>query len=301
MSEHRRILSLGAPALALVLGIGIGISGRDRLEQGLAESGSVVEATLSDTASGGPAESAAPTVPDVPVEGRVAELDDPLPHWITQTRAERWPDRWDAVNELGIAGDARGIQALVHVALHDDNPHPRWRSLWAIGMIDDGASRARPLLVEPLEASDASDRLRYNAAVALGFFGDAAGVALLQEALQQEDSFQRWEAVYTLGILRDTGSAAVLAQRLDHETESNVRIRGETALVLGRIAAPDAASQLLRVLANDPAHEVRWRAALALQSVGSAEHEPALRQRLAEEDHPEVREWIAKVIDAVTD
>lgn len=58
---------------------------------------------------------------------------------------------------------------------------------------------------------------------------------------------------------------------------------------------------LLRVLANDPSHEVRWRAALALQSVGSAEHEPALRERLAEEDHPEVREWIAKAIEAIID
>ncbi len=318
MYMRHRIRNLGVPFLTLVVGIGIGFSGRGWIERDTTQSGSVIQGGLVGAAPATAAESetraasgdpAAAVVPNASSGERaqqtedghaVEDLDDPVAHWIAQTRAAQWPDRWDAVNELGVAGDARGIPALAHVALHDDNAHPRWRSLWAIGSIGDGDRQARPLLVKPLETPEASDRLRYNAAVALAFFGDSAGVALLQDALEHEDSFQRWEAVYSLGILKDSGSAAVLAKRLDHQIESNVRIRGETALVLGRIAASDAPTQLLRALNDDPAQEVRWRAAMALMSVGSAEHEPELRQRLAEEDHPEVQEWIEKAIDAIS-
>ncbi len=323
MYLRHRIRNLGVPLLTLVVGIGIGFSGRGWIERDIAESGSVIQGGLVSAASataagsgqaaesdtrGASGDPSAGVDPDAPASERtqqtedghaVEDLDDPVGHWIAQTRADRWPDRWDAVNELGLAGDARGIAALAYVALHDDNPHPRWRSLWALGNIGDGASQARPLLVEPPATPEASDRLRYNAAVALAFFGDSAGVALLQDALEHEDSFQRWEAVYSLGILRDSGSVTMLAPRLDHQSESSVRIRGETALVLGRIAASDAAAQLLRALSGDPAHGVRWRAAMALMSVGSAEHEPELRKRLGEEDHPEVREWIEKAIDAI--
>ncbi len=327
MNKDRSIRNFGVPLLALVVGIGIGLSGRGWLGWDAAERGPAVESGSARAASATVAELDAPsinaaefdagassvdpaevseldapaTAQEPPVDdGRsVADVDDPVGHWISQTRAKDWPERWDAVNELGLAGDARGIPALAYVALHDDNPHPRWRSLWAIGNISDDANEALPLLLEPLESSDACDRVRYNAAVALAFFGDASGVTLLQESLEHEDSFQRWEAVYSLGILKDSGSTELLDRRLDHENESSVRIRGETALVLGRIAAPGAAAQLLRALSDDPAHEVRWRAAMALIPVGSAEDEPALRDRLAEEDHSEVREWIEKAIEAI--
>ena len=55
---------------------------------------------------------------------------------VAATRHPVWKVRWDAVNELGLRKDPDGIAALAERALHDDNSHPRMRSLWAISAID---------------------------------------------------------------------------------------------------------------------------------------------------------------------
>jgi len=51
--------------------------------------------------------------------------------------------------------------------LYDDNPHPRWRSLWALSAID--SEETFPPLRTALE--DPDQVVVRNAAVALAFFG----------------------------------------------------------------------------------------------------------------------------------
>jgi len=93
---------------------------------------------------------------------------------IDATRHQGWKVRWDAVNELGVRGDARGTAALAERALRDENPHPRWRSLWALSSIDPDAGEAIPLFLVALEDSDPIVVRNAAVAVALDIIGDAS-------------------------------------------------------------------------------------------------------------------------------
>ncbi len=59
-----------------------------------------------------------------------------------------------AITESMEAVDRRGVPALVDRALRDDNPHPRWRSLWALSSVDREGVDAVPLLLAGLKDDD---------------------------------------------------------------------------------------------------------------------------------------------------
>ncbi len=216
---------------------------------------------------------------------------------IRATRHPKWKTRWNAVNELGLLKEPRGIPALVERALRDDNPHPRWRSLWAMRTIDRKGTDVVPRLLGGLEDGDPD--VLHNAAIALAFFGRPEARAQLLRALSDPIEFRRWEAVYSF---RDLGNAAVvdaLLPLLDVVNESSTRVRGETALVLGRIGDDRVVPALVRTLRADDSREVRWRAALALMSVGDACLTGVLQDVLSFETDTRVREQINKTIAAM--
>ncbi len=224
---------------------------------------------------------------------------EPVPDLIRATRDPIWKKRWDAVNALGILKDPRGMAALTERSLHDDNPHPRWRSLWAMSAVDRKATAAIPTLVEGLQSADPI--VVHNAAIALAFFGRPEALDQLLRTLNDPDNFRRWEIVFSFRKLRNAAVVPALVPLLDAANEPSTRVRGETALVLSRIGDGDdtVAPALMRSLRTDVSHKVRWRAALALASVGDACLTAVLRDIMSSETVSRVREQIKKTIAAI--
>ena len=214
---------------------------------------------------------------------------------IAATRHPVWKVRWDAVNELGLREDPDGIAALAERALHDDNSHPRWRSLWAISAIDRQATEAIPEFISALEDTDPT--VVRNAAIALAFFHrEEAGPELLK-GLEDPDSFRRWEAVFSLNNVGSDEVIAALLPRLDGSVEPNTRVRSQVALTLGQIGGPELVPALLSTLNNDPEPGVRMRAVLSLGRIGGPEALEGLRAALATEEAATVRDALQNAID----
>ena len=216
---------------------------------------------------------------------------------VAATRSPEWKKRWDAVNELGKLKDPRGVPALAERALYDDNPHPRWRSLWALKAVDPAGTVAQPLFARAL-TSEHPVTAR-NAAVALAFFGNAEGRAVLLAALDDDRDFIRWEAMFSLRSIPDAAVVNAVKRHLDPEREAAVRVRSEAALALGRMGQWDVVADLLEGLANDPSTQVRWRAALSLALVGNACLVARIEELRASEESDQVRERIDETVQAL--
>jgi len=214
--------------------------------------------------------------------------------------------RWEAVNALGAiahqdpAAAAAAIPAIAVVALTDGNPHPRWRSLYALACFPQeiGEAEVVPLLLAGLE--DPDPQHRWYAAVALAYFAQDVAVPLLHEGLHRDDAYERWEAVYCLGFVHDAASVALLAGLVVDIEGQEVRIRQEAALVLGRVGNVAAIPALVQALA-DPEAAVRWRAASSLARLGDASVLPALEAALAREVDAFAVEQIGSAIDQLRD
>ena len=214
---------------------------------------------------------------------------------IAATRHPVWKVRWDAVNELGLREDQDGVPALAERAIHDDNSHPRWRSLWAISAIDRQATEAIPEFISALEHTDPV--VVRNAAIALAFFHHEAAVPELLKGLEDPDGFRRWESVFSMNNVGSDEVIAALLPRLDESVEPNTRVRSQVALTLGHIGAPELVPALLGTLKNDPEPGVRMRAVLSLGRIGGPAAVEGLRAALATEEDATVRDALQNAID----
>ena len=193
-----------------------------------------------------------------------------VPALIDATRDRDAWVRWEAVNALGTIEDPRGIPALVERALIDDNPHPRWRSLWAVSVfpLDD----ILPGLRAGLDSENPT--FVWNAVIALAFFAQPEIGPQLNEAALTTTDFAQWEAVFSLGRVSNEESIHVLTA-LMLDPEQDLRIRQEAANTLGKIADPATVPALIAAL-DDPEEGVQWRAASALRRIGDRQAIPAL-------------------------
>ncbi len=198
------------------------------------------------------------------------------------------------MNELGNSKERRAVPALVRRALHDDNAHPRWRSLWALKTVDPSGSETVPALRAALAEPD--DVVARNAAVALAFFGRAEGRAELLSALGDRDSFRRWEAVYSLGSIGDREAASELVQLLSGQSEPEAKVRGQVVLTLARMRGREAIPALLHTLRADPSPDVRWRSAVALVELGDRSITGDLAGVLRSEADPRVRDVVREAL-----
>lgn len=260
-------------------------------------------AILMMVAAGCAAQPATPVaVPPAPIDGLVSQLEkeetrtaarnqlitlgaEVVPALIAQTRHRSSVVRWELANVLGPVADARALPALVSNATSDENPHVRWRSLWALSHFDP------PAVTEALRAQLAGEdeSTRWNAAVALSFFNVADGLDLLHAGVRNPDAWRRWEAINALGRIHDDSSADVLAQAVRSPALGD---RTEAVLSLGMIGGPKAAALLVASL-GDESPDVRWRACMALGRIGDPAVLPALRSLDAVESDPQVREQLA--------
>ena len=233
-------------------------------------------------------------VDDAPPKASGDQASPGVDALIKATEDPDWRVRWDAINALGNLKDPRAVPALVKRALLDDNSHPRWRSLWALSLVDREGSEAIPLLLTGLK--DPDPLVVRNAAVALAGFRQPEARPELIRGLNDPDSFRRWEAVFSLKSIGDAEVARALISILNEEAEPVVRVRQEAALTLGRIGGEEVAPALLTALQDDSSPQVRWRAAAALSKLGDASVVGELEQALSTEEDLQVRENIEGAI-----
>lgn len=227
-------------------------------------------------------------------EGRTVFPPGDIDALIAATEHPDWQVRWDAVNELGDLKDVRAVPALAKRALVDDNPHPRWRALWALSAVEADGKTAIPLFIAALE--DRDPIIVRNAAVALAFFNRQEAKPELIRGLIDPDDFRRWEAVFSLRTIGDQQVAELLHSMLLHANERDVQVRGEVALALGKLGGPSSVDALLAALKGDPSPQVRWRSALSLAQRNDASIVPALEDALAAEADPQVRQTIQEAL-----
>lgn len=196
--------------------------------------------------------------------------------------------RWELANVLGPLADARALPVLVSNATSDENPHVRWRSLWALSHFD------VPEVVKALRArlSQDEEQTRWNAAVALSFFAVPDALEILHAGVRSPDPWRRWEAINALGRVHDEQSAEVLAPALQSPAVGD---RTEAVLALGLIGDKKSTSLLVSAL-DDASAEVRWRACMALARIADPSTLPALRALQEKERDPQVREQLQSAL-----
>lgn len=220
---------------------------------------------------------------------------------IGDTEDPDWTIRWDAVNELGKLRDKRAVSALARRVLYDDNNHPRWRSLWALKAVDRRGSEAIPLLRDALSdaLSYADEAVARNAAVGLAFFGQPEGRAELLRGLGDQDSFRRWEAIYSLRKIGNHEVAEEMVLLLGEDMEPETRVRSEVALTLGYMRSRDLVAPLMNSLKTDTSPQVRWRAAMALSKLGNSTIVEELEEIMGTEQDPQVQKHVQVALSRV--
>lgn len=201
----------------------------------------------------------------------------------------RWKDRWDAVNLLGIIGDRQATDPLIERVLTDPNPHVRWRSLWALSALNNPDV---PVKFWSALQRENDETVRWNAVVGLGFFGETECLPYLEQGLSRDDSWERWEAIYSLRRIHGKGTAKLLIPMLQGEED---RIRREIVMTLIHIDGPFANATLVDLL-EDASPEIRWRAAMGLARNQVEGAQVLLEQRLDIETEVRVREEIEKAL-----
>src|SRR5688572_16633714 len=136
----------------------------------------------------------------------------------------------------------------------------RMLSVRALGRI--GQTNASPQLIHML--NDASQRVRAEAAFALGELGDSsAAVVAALGTLAQGSGEAAAEAVGALGKLR-TSAARAHVERALTQGAANAPVLQEALLAIWRFPRLPATTQIIARFLNDPNDATRWRAAYAL-------------------------------------
>ena len=164
----------------------------------------------------------------------------------------------------------------------------------ALGWIGD-AKTVRPLIKRLTEEKDVI--VRGEVANALGEIGDVKDVKPLVERLTEEkDKVVRGEVAWALGSIGSDDAVEPLIERLNEKKEEVV-VRGKAAEALGKIGNPGAVEPLISAL-NDEDVNVREKAAEALGKIGSTKSEEALIKALKDKHEP-VRYTTAEALGSI--
>lgn len=204
--------------------------------------------------------------------GRVGDTRavDPL---ITALNDEDSSVRLNAAVSLGEIGDPRAIGPLIET-LNDETPEV-WRNVTeALGKF--GEPAVDPLIAVLSDRNQQSSYVRPQAALALGYTGNARAVDPLIKALQDEEWLVRSQAARALGYIGDLKAVEPLIEALDDEEWT---VLGSVATALGKIGDPKAVDPLITALKYEdsartqllraiPNRWVRSAAATALGDIG---------------------------------
>jgi HEAT repeat protein len=171
--------------------------------------------------------------------------------------------RWFVVrNIVGILGEIRSADALVHFARTILHPDARVRRETILALSKHGDEQAVPLLVKALADREAS--LRAAAALGLGLTKSAAATLPLLQRLGDETDVEACvEMIRALGRIGDPRAKPVLAERASAGgffSRTPVPVRVEAVRALGELGD----RTLLQRLLKDRSGEVRDAAFKAL-------------------------------------
>jgi HEAT repeat protein len=144
-----------------------------------------------------------------------------------------------------------------------------------------GDATLAPALVKAFQESNGDTQVRRYLALAIGRLDPplpAAAVAQLTQALDDPDSETRISVIWALG---SSGDPAVVPRLMPLYTapDADPGIRKIVVYALGALPG-DAQLPILRTALQDPVHDVRWNAAVALARKGQHDGVPVLRQML---------------------
>jgi len=235
-------------------------------------------------------------------EALIALGGEAVPLLIAATRDPNYLVRWEAVNTLGAIAlndplsAVPAIPALTERALTDEIGHPRWRSLWALTTFGDeiAATEIVPLLRVGLE--DPHVEHRWYAAVALALFKQSEAAEYLNRGLDRADWYDRWEAVFCLGLVHNAESLPLVIDILLDALNADELLRKEAALTLGKMSDLAAVPALIVAL-GDPSPGVRCRVALSLKNLAGTSALPELEAALEREDDQFARKQMERIID----
>jgi HEAT repeat protein len=196
------------------------------------------------------------------VPALIARLGDPEP----AVRAQ-------AALALAKLPDLKALPAL-HRLTTDADADVVAAAAKAVAELADKRSMAvlKPLL------QHASADVRVQAARGLGEIGDASLAPNLVAAARDSSPEVRLQAI--AGLRHFPKTAEVTAQLLESTQEGSVPHRLRAVQTLGEVRASAATPTLVRLLAFDPAIEVRGAAARALGQLKSVDHLPDLEEAL---------------------
>lgn len=214
---------------------------------------------------------------------------DATPYLVMRMKDSDFTIRWELANVQGDIRDPRAVPALVENVLHDEDPHVRWRSLWALNEYPDDTETLR-LLRRALDGDDTT--ARWNAAVGLSMFDAPDCLPAIHAGLSQPDEWRRWEAINALSRIHDASSAAHLKPLA---LRGNVHERGEAVMSLGFVGGEQAVDILVAAL-GDPEQGVRWRACMQLGVIGDRRAVPALEALKLTETDPMVLDHLHRVL-----
>jgi HEAT repeat protein len=209
----------------------------------------------------------------------VAEILPP-PNWVDEralpllrelTKSGDGVVRAEATHTLGCLGNANDL-VLLRLLTKDPTPHVAERAILAIGLLGDsaGIQVLSQILVGDEPRDDDPGLQRELALLALGFFKDGIGAAVINDHLNQisRRSFQRhrseFEAVCMgLGLLPGQRGASTLLRLLDDASIRDGHVRAIALASLGRLGGAQAMPALAKALQEDRS-ELQIAAALAL-------------------------------------
>jgi len=194
---------------------------------------------------------------------------------------------------MGYIGDKEASPFLIEQVLKAENPHVRWRSIWAISQLNDDER----ITLELLKAlRDRDERIKWNAAVALSNMDRKEAVPILKEGLKAHSDWIQWEAVNALGRVYDETIVGELLSLL--KSSSDKGLRQETILSLGRIGDRKAMPAIVESLA-DKSPDIRCRAALALGMMADQQSVPILEEHLKVEKDPITKEYMEDALKSI--
>ena len=201
--------------------------------------------------------------------------------------------RWEMVNIQGYMRDEKAMDALVERILNDNDPHVRWRAMWAVNQYSE-ISRAQELLREASQSTD--DQQRWNAIVGMSMFKMPECLPALHNGVKHSDDWRRWEAINALGRINDESTLAVLEPVI---ASRNPRERHEAVVSIGKIAGEKAFTVLCRLLEHhDPG--IRFRACLSLKRRGDVRAIALIEKRKGKETDPQVLKEIDAALAALS-
>jgi HEAT repeat protein len=202
-----------------------------------------------------------------------------------------------AIKTLRAFKDRRALTALVDVLRDVEDPAARRLAANTLGQT--GSRAAVAPLVRAL--ADRDSGVRGDAAKALGDIGDAEAVESLVEILndRQEENAVRMLAGLSLGNLGDASVAQSLGRVCVDPSEA-AQLRGGAAIGWAKLNDEAAFDPILHMLA-DPDKTLRRFVAIALGWLGDARAVEPLIRALQADESSEVRKQAAWALDRVGD